>query len=202
MNDYVQRMLDDRMRRTDNRNMDGTDRLDYDDGYMDGYADARRGMRRSGNMDRRSSGNMDRRNRRDYTDDVEYYDRADNRRTHMDRRVDGKDSEMYLTRSDMMQWKRDLQNADGTDGPHFKLDQIRRVIDNHGIKLDGFDEKELCMAANVLYSDLCEALRGFIPPDKEAMAYTKMAEATLCDDDGPPGPIKLARYYHYIATYE
>lgn len=198
MNEFVKRMLADRMRSPMEHDVDHSD---YDDGYMDGYADARRGVRGMGrmrsdrmdrdSMDRMDSRSMDRMDRRSYMGGMDRMDR-----------MDRANSEMYLSKSDISQWKQMLQNADGTDGPHFTLEKIRRAADSHGIKYDKFDEKELYMTANMLYSDLCEALRSFIPPDREAIAYTKMAEAFLCDDDGPHGSTKLALYYHCIANYE
>lgn len=54
------------------------------------------------------------------------------------------------------------------------------------------------MTANMLYSDLCEALRPLVPKEKEAMVYAKMAKAWLEDDDGPEGSEKLALYFYCI----
>lgn len=60
----------------------------------------------------------------------------------------------------------------------------------------------LKMAANMLYSDLCEALRVVIPKDREAMMYAKMARYWLEDEDGPKGSEKLALYYYCIVDDE
>ena len=54
------------------------------------------------------------------------------------------------------------------------------------------------MTMNMLYSDLCEALRPMISPDKEAYCYAKIAQAWLEDDDGPAPAEKLALYYYCI----
>lgn len=188
MNDYVRRILNERMRAPMNRERD---ELDYDDGYIDGYADGRRGVKGTGR------GSRTRMDRMDHMDSIDRADRMDR----MDR-MDRTSSQMYLSKSDMAQWKQMLQNADGTDGPHFTLERIRRAAESAGIKRDTYTDMELCMTANMLYSDLGEALRSFIPPDKEAHAYVKAAEAFLCDDDGPEGPTKLALYYHCIVNYE
>lgn len=186
MNDYVRRILNDRAHTSTNRERDD---LDYDDGYIDGYADGRRGVKGTG---RGSRTRMDRMDHMDGTD----------RDERVDRRMDRTSSQMYLSKRDIAQWKQMLQNADGTDGPHFTLEKIHRAAENMGIRYDKYTDTELYMAANMLYSDLGEALRSFIPPDKEAHAYVKAAEAFLCDDDGPDGPTKLALYYHCIANYE
>lgn len=80
------------------------------------------------------------------------------------------------------------------------MEQIKRAADSLNIRYDEFDDKELCLAANVLYSDFCEAFRSFIPPDREALAYARAAHAFLDDDDGPSGSEKLALYYKCIAN--
>ena len=72
-----------------------------------------------------------------------------------------------------------------------------------GLRWDGYDEKDLCMTANMLYSDFCEVLKSIIPPDKEVLAYVKMAQAWLEDPDSPvDGSEKLALYYYCIVSDE
>jgi hypothetical protein len=110
----------------------------------------------------------------------------------------GKEKEMKLSRSDMKKWKHMLKNADGSAGEHFTAEHIHEAANQVGATFEEYDEKDLCMAANMLYSDLCEALRSLIPRDKEAMIYTKMARYWLEDEDGPQGSEKLALYYYCI----
>lgn len=143
---------------------------EYDDMY-DGYVDDRRGFRDGRSRDYES----------DYSDD--YYDGHNVER---------------LSKSDMAEWKRSLLNADGTQGPHFSIGQVMQSAQALGIRFNDYDEKEFCMAMNMLYSDFCEAFRGFVSPEKESIFFAKMANAFLDDEDGPDPSVKLARYYHKV----
>ena len=69
---------------------------------------------------------------------------------------------------------------------------------------EGYTEDDLCMAANMLYSDYCEVLKPYISrePEKEADFYVKMAKAFLDDEDAPDGSAKLAMYYFCIADVD
>jgi hypothetical protein len=131
---------------------------------------------------------------RDYDDeDYEMYD---------DYEMDGHEP-MKLPKKDMMKWKRQLENADGSHGEHFNMQQIMGIASQMGLKWDGYDEKDLCMTANMLYSDFCEVLKSIIPQDKEVLACVKMAQAWLEDPDAPvDGSEKLALYYYCIVSDE
>lgn len=118
-------------------------------------------------------------------------------------RNDGDDEPMHLSRRDMSEWKRSLENADGTQGAHFDAQQIEQAIEALGIRPRGYDEKTLCMTANMLYSDYCEVLKQFIPREKEALIYVKLAKAFLDDDDAAvQGNEKLAAYYYIVCDDE
>lgn len=106
--------------------------------------------------------------------------------------------ELRLTKSDIKHWKHMLKNGDGSTGEHFTMEHMREVIYHIGADFEEYDEMELCMTANMLYSDLCEALHPMIPKEKEAMVYATMAKDWLEDDDGPEGSEKLALYYYCI----
>ena len=108
-----------------------------------------------------------------------------------------------LTRHDMMNWKEKMENADGSYGEHFTGGQIRQAIQAMGIEMKGYNEKELCLTANMLYSDYCEVLRPFIPKEKEAYVYVNLAKAFLEDPDSSvKGGEKLACYYYAIVDDE
>lgn len=121
-----------------------------------------------------------------------------------DRRRDyaeeGEEEENRLTKEDIKKWTRSLEGADGSRGEHFEKKQIADVAKTIGVKFDKYSHEELALVANMLYSDFCEALRNYIPRDveKEAMAYTKMAQAWLEDPDAPEGSEKLALYYYCV----
>jgi hypothetical protein len=106
--------------------------------------------------------------------------------------------EMSLSKADMKRWKKMLKNSDGSTGEHFSAEQMHDVIHHVGAKFEEYDEADLCMVANMLYSDLGEALRPLMPKEKEPMVYAKMARYWLEDEDGPKGAEKLALYYYCI----
>jgi hypothetical protein len=110
---------------------------------------------------------------------------------------------MHLKKKDFMRWEKQLENADGTKGKHFEAEHVKKAAEQIGVKYRGFDEKELCMTANMLYSDYCEVLKTVIPPEKELLAYVKLAIAWLDDPDAPvDGSEKLALYYWCIVNDE
>lgn len=217
MNDLARRMVMDRQRkRMDGRR--GRRTRDYDErdyeyrrdsrlsddiGTEPEYpyeTDGRRGVKGTGpygiggRLYSRSRG--DRAHGRDYTDDDYEMDRG------YDYEMDGHES-LKLSKKDMMKWKKQLENADGSHGEHFSMQQIMPLAEQLHLKWEGYDEKDLCMTANMLYSDLCEVLKGIIPPDKEVLAYVKMAQAWLEDPDAPvDGSEKLALYYYCIVSDE
>lgn len=146
----------------------------------------------------------------DYADYADYGDYGDYERDNAryDRRG-GRDrdyaegDELKLSNSDKEEWKSMLENADGTHGEHFSLPQIKQVAQALGIQMRGYDETDLCLAANMLYSDYCNALKQFVPKDKEAMVYAKMAKAFLEDSDASvQGKEKLAAYYYAIVSQD
>jgi hypothetical protein len=107
--------------------------------------------------------------------------------------------EMHLERQDMEMWKHELENADGTKGYHFELPQIEQAMRSLGIQPKNYTEEELCMTANMLYSDYCKTFKNIIPKEKEAMYYTSMARDFLEDKDASAkGSEKLMAYYHCI----
>lgn len=194
------RVLDYLMRRAEEDSFDGRrrrgrsgryirDRRDYAD-YED-REDGRRGMRGS------------RRDRADY-DEQDYEDRRDRRDygDYEDERDYRDYGEMRLTKSDMKHWKHKLQNADGTRGEHYDMQQIMQVAEKLGIKFNEFDEKEFCVTVNMMYSDYCKVLKKHVSPEKELIVCAEMAKAFLEDDDGPEASEKLALYYHCIANNE
>lgn len=199
MNDAVMDLLMDRMDsrrgvrgsgRSDRRNMDSRDRRDrrdmedsrdYEDGYEDGYADARRGVKGTGRYGRR--------------------DRIDNEDGMNDmNRLDGHRSPLRLSKEDMREWKKMLENADGTHGTHYDMSQIMSVVDKLDIKFDEFSEAEFCMTVNMLYSDYCHTVKKYIPQEKALEFYACMAKDFLDDDDGPEPWTKLMLYYHCIVN--
>ena len=198
MNDMARRIVMDRMRRGDRRGGD----------YR---GDMRGEMREDRRGDYRGDMRGDYRGNMEYRGEVEYDERRGVRGTgrygmggrdyegdHRGRDYGEDDDETRLSKTELKRWKKMLKNADGSSGEHFTMDHVTEAARQIGVKFDGYDETELCMTANMLYSDLAEALRSIIPRDKEALIYTKMAKCWLEDDDGPEGSEKLALYFWCI----
>lgn len=161
---------------------DDIDRLEYDANYSD--HDGRRGVKGTGPY-----GIGGRR----------HYPRRDRASSDMDEEYDGEYEPMRLSKRDMSEWKRNLENTDGTNGAHFDLQQIEQAIETLNIRMRGYDEKAVCMTANMLYSDYGEVIKQFVPKDKEPLFYVKMAKAFLDDEDAAvQGEEKLAAYYYTI----
>lgn len=213
MNDYTRRMIIDKRRR---------DRA-YRDGNYDGRGEYRGEI--YGEYDGYDGRGYDsrgygRRDGREYADSE--YDMPDGRRgvkytgpygiggrRHYPRRdragydEDYGEDDLRLTKSEMMKWKESLHNADGSHGEHFSFEQIMQAMQAFGLQPKGYNEKELCLAANMLYSDYCKVFEQFIPRDKEAMVYVKMAKAFFDDPDASvKGAEKLAAYFCAIVDDE
>ena len=227
--DFLERRMRDSAGRGDRRDYDrrGGNRRDYD---MDERRGVRGtgpygigGRRYSGRDRRESDYDYDRRDYADNARDSRNYDNDygydyDYRDYDYDYRRGGgggdrRDSrdydyadyghqEMKLTKEDMHRWKQKMQNADGTKGEHFDMQQIMHVAEKLGVKMNKFDEKELCLVVNMLYSDYCRVIKKFVPVEKELMLYVELAKAFLEDADGPEPAAKLALYYFCIVDNE
>lgn len=172
-------------------------RRDY--GYEDEYErDGRRGVKGTGPY---GIGGRLHYPRRDYGRDDYYEDdrRRDYDRRDYDHRDYGEDEEVRLSTRDMEEWKRNLENTDGTRGEHFSASQIKQAIQSLGIRASEMDEKDICMTANMLYSDYGKTLSQWLSKDKEAMIYVKLAKDFLDDKDAAVHDgEKLAAYYYLI----
>lgn len=145
---------------------------DYDD-WDDYETDGRRGVKGTGSRRRRSYSSSD------YDDEDELMEK------------------LRLRKKDYKEWSRNLKNADGTHGPHFDHEKICEVVDAIGLRMHDYSEKDLCMTANMLYSDMCSEID--IPKEKELQKYIKMAKKWLDDEDAElTGAAKLAAYYYII----
>lgn len=177
----------------------GRDRADrdYDMNMSRSYDDRdyERGGRDYRDMDYERGGRGDHRGGGDYRDyrggDYDYADRDYDYDYNMHQ-------EMKLTKEDMHHWKQKMRNEDGTKGEHYDMQQIMHAVEKLGIKMQGFDEKELCLVVNMLYSDYCKVVKKYVPIEKELMFYVDMARAFLDDADGPEPSEKLALYYYCI----
>lgn len=123
----------------------------------------------------------------------------------MDYEMDGNHPSglMHLKKKDYIRWEKNLENADGTRGKHFDAEHVKKIAEQIGISFKDYNEKDLYMTVNMLYSDFCSVLKSIIPQDKELIAYVKLAQAWLEDPDAPvEGSEKLALYYWCIVNDE
>lgn len=170
------------------------DSRDYEDGRdMYDYEDTRRG--RGGRGRRGSRRDYEDRDMRDYEDDP--YEDGRRGRDYEDSR-DYREEPLYLSKTDIHKWKKTLKNYDGSMGEHYALDQILPVAHKMGVTFDDYDEKEFCIAVNMMYADYGGVLKKYISPDKELHVCVELAKAFLEDVDGPEPSEKLALYFHCI----
>ena len=80
-----------------------------------------------------------------------------------------------------------MENEDGTFGPHWTLDQTNSVAKQNGISFDTFNEYDWNYVMNMVYSDYY----GAVP--NEVSTYTKIAKKFLMDKDAIDG--KALCYY-------
>lgn len=148
---------------------------DYGDDYGD-YEEDMRGRRRNS----RGQYMSDRRGRgMDYGDDME-----------------GK-----LSKHEMKDWEKNLENADGSKGAHFDKEQIDQTAMQMGIDPKEFGEGVLCMTVNMMYSDYCGVAKKFGVDRLDY--YIELAKAFLKDKDfDGDGAEKLYLYYTFIASDE
>ena len=92
-------------------------------------------------------------------------------------------------------WAERMQNADGTTGPHWTMDQTSAVADASGIPHD-IPRWAWGVAMNMMYSDYYDVARKFGVNAPEF--YAELARAFLMDKDGPGPEEKLCAYYRCI----
>ena len=95
-----------------------------------------------------------------------------------------------------MRWAEHMQNADGTVGPHWTMDQTSAVADASGIPHD-IPRWAWGVTMNMMYSDYYDVARKFGVNVPEF--YAELARAFLMDKDGPEPTKKLMEYYEHIA---
>lgn len=96
-----------------------------------------------------------------------------------------------LTKEQAAAWVSAMENADGTHGGHWSMEQTEAVRKKTGIECDPF---VFYAAMNMMYSDYCKAAEKTGVAGADFYAY--MAKAFLDDKDAAPN--KLARYYHCV----
>lgn len=170
--------------------------MDYDCDYDD--------MR-----DYRGRGRMGRGMRGDYGDDYDDMRDMRGRRRNSrgqfmrDRRDYGEDDDddYRLTKRDIKEWERDMENSDGTRGAHFEKEMIDQKAMQMGIDPKKYGEGVLCVITNMYYSDYCAVAKKFGVDRIEF--YIEMAKAFLEDKDfDGDGAEKAFIYFKAIVEHE
>lgn len=97
----------------------------------------------------------------------------------------------HLTLEDAKRWTSKMQNADGTKGCHWTLEQTQDVAKQRNINCDPND---FWAAMNMMYSDYCTVARSYSADNQNF--YADMAAAFLHDKDAVPG--KIVKYLDVI----
>nr|UVY57565.1 MAG: hypothetical protein [Bacteriophage sp.] len=128
-------------------------------------------------------------------EEVGLYAKTIRRLEKLDRREDQPEAAEF-DRETAMQWAERMQNADGTVGPHWTMDQTSAVADASGIPHD-IPRWAWGVTMNMMYSDYYDVARKFGGNVPEF--YAELARAFLMDKDGPEPTKKLMEYYEHIA---
>ena len=89
------------------------------------------------------------------------------------------------------EWMENLQNEDGSKGPHWTIDQTTQVMKKKGISCDPL---EFWVAMNAMYSDYSKVAQKYNVNNVDY--YADLAKAWLYDSDAVKN--KAAAYYHYV----
>lgn len=100
-------------------------------------------------------------------------------------------------RETAMQWAANMQNADGTTGPHWSMDQTSAIADGMGVQETDIPRWAWGVTMNMMYSDYYPVAVEFGLNRPEF--YAALAKAFLLDKDGPGPEQKLMAYYEHIA---
>ena len=100
-------------------------------------------------------------------------------------------------RETAMQWAERMQNADGSTGPHWTMEQTTAVAERMGIQAPVVPRWAWGAAKHMRYSDYYPVAVEFGLNRPEF--YAALAKAFLLDKDGPGPERKLMEYYEHIA---
>ena len=94
-------------------------------------------------------------------------------------------------RETAMQWAANMQNADGTTGPHWTMEQTTAVAESMGIQAPVIPRWAWGVTMNMMYSDYCQVAKRH-SVDTPGF-YADMAKAFLEDADAADGKAYLYR---------
>lgn len=129
-------------------------------------------------------------------EEVGLYAKTIRRLEQLDCRADEPDAAAF-DRETAMQWAEHMQNADGSNGPHWTMEQTTAVAESMGIQAPVVPHWAWGVTMNMMYSDYYDVARKFGVNVPEF--YAELARAFLMDKDGPGPDEKLCAYYRCIA---
>lgn len=100
-----------------------------------------------------------------------------------------------LTEKKAKKWADHMQNADGTTGAHWSMEQVEQLIEKEP-DLQEYNPADVFAAINMFYSDYCEVAKKFGVGNIDF--YICMVKAWLDDDDVTDKKSKTARYYECV----
>lgn len=103
--------------------------------------------------------------------------------------------EMPMTKEMARDWVDHMENEDGTTGPHWDMEQAKRVMAQR--EIDG-SPVEFWVALNATYSDLCKVFKKY--GINTIDAYVDFAKAFWLEDSDSV-PNKLTAYYDYVVKH-
>ena len=98
----------------------------------------------------------------------------------------------HLTTEMAKKWTEHMENADGTNGAHWSIDQAKQVMAQRGLS---FSPNDFWVVLNMIYSDYSQIARKY-NVGSNIEFYVDMAKAFLNDKDSQND--KIVRYYNYI----
>lgn len=107
-------------------------------------------------------------------------------------RKGGAKSSMGMDENMAREWTSKMENEDGTKGPHWNMEQIKKVMEQRNMT---GDPVEFWVAMNMMYSDYCKVAKKLGVNSVDF--YAEMAKAFLEDKDTGV-PDKLSAYYENI----
>lgn len=104
----------------------------------------------------------------------------------------GAKSSMGMDENTAREWTSQMENEDGTKGPHWNMEQTKKVMEQRNMT---GDPVEFWVAMNMMYSDYCKVAKKLGVNSVDF--YAEMAKAFLEDKDTGV-PDKLSAYYENI----
>ena len=128
-------------------------------------------------------------------EEVGMYAKTIRRLEKLDCRADEPDAAAF-DRETAIHWAEHMQNADGSTGPHWTMEQTTAVAESMGIQAPVVPRWAWGVTMNMMYSDYYDVARKFGGNVPEF--YAELARAFLMDKDGPGPEEKLCAYYRCI----